>query len=210
MMNKPVRLFLRAILLWLLVLEPVVAASGSQQLETFLQGLHTLKAKFRQTLEQPDNDQYFFSEGVFYLKRPGLLRWEYDAPAKQLIVADGDRIWLYDMELEQVSHQSQDSALKGTPAQLLSTNKPVSEFFTVSDQGEQEGLAWVELIPKDPEGQFHRLMLALKDNTLVRMEMYDNFGQVTRFFFGEIQRNPELDDSLFEFEPPPLIDLIGD
>ncbi|MET0065550.1 MAG: outer membrane lipoprotein chaperone LolA [Candidatus Thiodiazotropha sp.] len=209
-MYKPVGQFILPALLCLLFLPSAIAANGSQQLESFLQGLHTLKADFRQTLEQPDNDQYFASHGVFYLKRPGLLRWEYESPAKQLIVADGDRIWLYDMELEQVSHQSQDSALKGTPAQLLSTTRPVSDYFQVNDLGEKDDMAWVELIPRDPEGQFQRLLLALADNSLQRMEMYDNFGQITRFFFDQIQLNPELDERLFQFEPPPLVDLIGD
>ncbi|MET0089520.1 MAG: outer membrane lipoprotein chaperone LolA [Candidatus Thiodiazotropha sp.] len=209
-MYKPVSHFIQAALLWLMALSSAMAATGSQQLDAFLQGLQTLKADFRQTLEQPDNEQYFASNGVFYLKRPGLLRWEYEAPAKQLIVADGKRIWLYDMELEQVSHQAQDSALKGTPAQLLSATRPVSDFFEVNDLGEQDGLAWVELKPRDPEGQFRRLLLALEDNNLLRMEMYDNFGQITRFFFDGIQRNPDLDESLFHFEPPPLVDLIGD
>ncbi len=209
-MHKPVSHFIQAVLLWLMAVSSAMAATGSQQLEVFLQGLETLKSDFRQTLEQPDNEQYFASNGVFYLKRPGLLRWEYEAPAKQLIVADGSRIWLYDMELEQVSHQAQDSALKGTPAQLFSSTRPVSDFFEVNDLGEQDGLAWVELKPRDPEGQFRRLLLALADNNLLRMEMYDNFGQITRFFFDGIQRNPDLDESLFHFEPPPLVDLIGD
>jgi outer membrane lipoprotein carrier protein len=186
------------------------AQSGIQQLEAFLEDLKTLQADFRQTLQQPDDDQVYGSNGVFYLKRPGLLRWEYQTPNQQLIVADGNRIWLHDIELEQVSHRSQKAALNGTPAQLLSGVGPVSQHFQVIELGEQDNLAWVELLPKEKEAQFSRVRLALHANRLERMEMYDNFGQVTRFFFDNIQRNPKLSDSLFKFEPPPLIDLIGD
>jgi outer membrane lipoprotein carrier protein len=186
------------------------AESGISQLEAFLKDLKTLKADFRQTLQQPDYDQVFASNGVFYLKRPGLLRWEYQTPSQQLIVADGNRVWLYDIELEQVSHRSQDAVLNGTPAQLLSGTEPISNHFQVNELGEQDQLTWVELIPKDKEAQFSSLRMALHANQLQRMEMSDNFGQVTRFFFDQIERNPELSDSLFEFEPPPLIDLIGD
>ncbi|MCU7917315.1 MAG: outer membrane lipoprotein chaperone LolA [Candidatus Thiodiazotropha sp. (ex Dulcina madagascariensis)] len=190
--------------------QPLWAAGGQQQLEAFLKDLETLQADFRQTLQQQDDGQVYASNGVFYLKRPGLLRWEYDTPNKQLIVADGDRIWLHDIELEQVSHRSQQAALNGTPAQLLSDLAPVTEHFQVHDLGEQEDLSWVELLPKEKEAQFASVRLALSGNRLQRMEMVDNFGQTTRFFFDNMQRNPVLDDALFKFEPPPMIDLIGD
>jgi outer membrane lipoprotein carrier protein len=186
------------------------AENGISQLETFLQDLKTLKADFRQTLQQPDYDQVYASNGVFYLKRPGQLRWEYQTPSEQLIVADGSRVWLHDIDLEQVSHRSQKAVLDGTPAQLLSGTGPITEHFQVNELGVERELTWVELIPKSKEAQFSSVRLALQESRLERMEMLDNFGQVTRFFFDNLERNPELDDELFEFEPPPLIDLIGD
>jgi outer membrane lipoprotein carrier protein len=191
-------------------IQPLWAQSGPQQLEAFLKDLTTLKADFEQTLLQEDDQAAYTSSGVFYLKRPGQLRWEYAAPHEQLIVADGDRIWLYDIELEQVSHRSQAAALVGTPAQLLSDKAPIGEHFQVNDLGKTDGLNWVELLPREKESQFNRLRLALNDNGLQRMEMIDNFGQTTRFVFDNLERNPSLDASLFNFEPPPLVDLIGD
>jgi outer membrane lipoprotein carrier protein len=187
-----------------------VAADGLQQFKAFMQDLHTLQAAFRQTVQRPDDDTLYASKGVFYLKRPGQLRWEYDDPASQVIVADGKRIWLHDIELEQVSHRSQKAALEGTPAQLLSGSAPVQEHFVVQDQGEQDGLTWIELRPKDKEAQFVKVRLGLAENRLQRMEMYDSFGQVTRFNFYDMQRNPELSPELFVFVPPSQIDLIGD
>jgi outer membrane lipoprotein carrier protein len=187
-----------------------VAADGLQQFEAFMQDLHTLQAAFRQTIQRPDEDAVYASNGVFYLKRPGQLRWEYEDPATQVIVADGKRIWLHDIELEQVSHRSQKAALEGTPAQLLSGSTPVQEHFKVQEQGEQDGLTWIELRPKDKEAQFVKVRLGLAENRLQRMEMFDSFGQVTRFFFFDMQRNPELSPELFVFVPPSQIDLIGD
>ena len=186
------------------------AADGKALLEQFLQGLNTLEADFQQILEQPEQAGVLFSNGTFYLKRPGRLRWEYKPPNNQLIVADGKRIWLYDKELEQVSHRSQKAALEGTPAQFLSTAGPLDQHFEIKDLGEQEGLTWVELLPKDKDSQFHSVRLALADNQLLQMEMADNFGQTTHFMFTHMQRNPQLDDELFEFTPPPAVDLIGD
>ncbi|MCM8857721.1 MAG: outer membrane lipoprotein chaperone LolA [Candidatus Thiodiazotropha sp.] len=203
--------FKASLLFFLLTLTHTVwADDGPQQLERFLKDLNTLQADFRQTLEQQDDGPVYISHGVFYLKRPGLLRWEYDAPGEQLIVADGDRIWLHDIELEQVSHRSQQAALKGTPAQLLSDLAPITDHFQVNDLGEQDSLSWVELLPKEKEAQFASVRLALNDNRLQRMVMVDNFGQTTRFFFDNVQRNPTLNDALFKFVPPSMIDLIGD
>jgi outer membrane lipoprotein carrier protein len=202
----------RITLILILLLAPFATAhavDGKALLKQFLQGLTTLEADFQQTLEQPDQGGVLFSSGTFYLKRPGRLRWEYDPPNDQLIVADGKRIWLYDKELEQVSHRSQQAALKGTPAQLLSTIGPLEEHFEIKDLGVHAGLNWVELLPKDKDSQFRSVRLALNDKQLLRMEMADTFGQTTRFEFTHMQRNPQLDDKLFDFTPPPAVDLIG-
>ena len=205
--------FFRFLLLCLLSMAPlsmVQAADGQELLKHFLTGLKTLQANFQQELEQPDKGETYHSSGTFYLKRPGQLRWEYDPPNNQLIVADGDRIWLYDKELDQVSHRSQKAALEGTPAQLLSNTGPLDQHFRIKDLGVEEGLNWVELLPKDKDSQFHSVRLALTDKELVRMVMVDNFGQTTRFLFTHEQRNPPLDSKLFDFIPPPAVDLIGD
>lgn len=198
------------LLLLVCLASPVQSADGLQQFRAFMQGLHTLQAAFRQTIQQPDVDAVYASNGLFYLKRPGQLRWEYEEPPTQVIVADGDRIWLHDIELEQVSHRSQAAALKGTPAQLLSGDAPLEEHFEIQEQGEHEGLVWLELRPRDKEAQFNKIRLGMADNQLRHMEMYDSFGQITRFIFYDLQRNPELSPELFVFVPPPQIDLIGD
>jgi outer membrane lipoprotein carrier protein len=198
------------ILLLTSLLSLPVAAGGLQQLEAFMQDLKTLQAAFRQTIQRPDEESAYTSNGVFYLKRPGQLRWEYEDPATQVIVADGKRIWLHDIELEQVSHRSQKAALEGTPAQLLSGTGAVEDDFELQDLGEQEGLSWIELRPRDKEAQFVKVLLALSDNQLQHMEMHDSFGQITHFHFYDMQRNPELSSELFVFVPPPQIDLIGD
>lgn len=212
--TKSIHMDFRVIFLFLLLLSgfsrPLLAAGGIDQLKAFLDGLDTLQAEFRQTIQQPDDDAVYASNGIFYLKRPGQLRWEYEDPNTQVIVADGKRIWLHDIELEQVSHRSQKAALEGTPAQLLSGTGPIEKNFELQELGEKDGLSWVELRPREKDAQFVRLRLALADNELKRMEMYDSFGQVTRFIFYDMKRNPPLSPELFVFIPPPQIDLIGD
>ncbi|VAX09016.1 Outer membrane lipoprotein carrier protein LolA [hydrothermal vent metagenome] len=186
------------------------AATGSKHLDLFLDNLGTLQANFEQSVLDDTHSKATRFQGVLYLRRPGQFRWDYSEPYEQLIVADGNRIWVYDSDLEQVSHSSQEDTLKGTPAQLLSGTAPVEESFEVIDIGESQGMEWVELIPRDKESQFIRILLAFMGKELRRMEMADQFGQITRFQFTDIQRNLELPDKLFEFEMPEGVDSYGE
>lgn len=185
----------------------VPAASGNTQLHTFLEGLRTLKAEFAQTTLSPDGRSKVEAEGTFYLQRPGKFRWVYRKPSPQVIVADGSRVWLYDQALEQVSHQSQEKALSGTPALVLSDTGPIDKHFSVRDLDPEEGRQRVELSPKDKDSQVARIELSFAGDQLDGVEMVDAFGQVTRFRFTQVERNPQLEATLFQYRPPPGIDV---
>lgn len=193
----------------LLILMPALAAdhSGPAQMKRFLSGLTALQANFEQSVENSDQTRSLRSIGTFYLQRPDRFRWDYSEPERQLIVADGRNIWLYDPDLEQVSVQLQSRALRGTPAQLLASEDPVENSFQVADAGRRDGLDWVQLIPRDSESQFERILLGFASDELRRMEMADKFGQTTRFRFFDIRHNPRFDRELFHFEPPENADL---
>jgi outer membrane lipoprotein carrier protein len=187
---------------------PAQATGGRTQLDAFFDGLVTLRAEFRQRVIGPDAGPARVAEGVFYLQRPGLFRWEYRQPP-QLIVADGDRVWLYDQELEQVSHQRQDRALRGTPAQLLVDTAPLEDYFVLAEIERGGDLTWVELRPRDGDSEFERILLGFGDGLLEQLEMQDSFGQVTLFRFSGLERNLEVDPELFRFVPPPGMDVFG-
>jgi len=200
---------------WLLIIgllwtgNAASAPDGADRLESFLGGLHTLQADFVQTVVVPDGQQELTSRGTFYLSRPSRFRWSYSSPEGQLVVADGDRVWLYDADLLQVSHQDQDDALRGTPALLLSDTSPIDKHFETIELGPRIGLEWLELIPRGENSEITKVLVAFDGDTLERLEMIDSFGQVTRFFFTKLQRNPQLADELFRFNPPPEADILG-
>lgn len=198
--------YLAGLLLAVTLSQASAAASGVEQLNRFLADLKSLQANFEQSVLDPDHREAVRSQGVFYLQRPGRFRWDYSEPERQQIIADGSDIWMYEPELEQVSVKDQKDALRGTPAMLLISGDPVEKHFEVIDIGESQGLAWVELIPRDKESQFTRILLAFLDNELQRMEMDDKFGQVSRFQFFDIQHNPVFADGFFVFEQPLMID----
>jgi len=185
------------------------ASAGTNKLTEFFTGLKTLSADFKQTVVTTGDNPPAISSGIFYLNRPGRFRWTYTQPEGLFVVADGDRVWLYDPDLEQVSHQSQEDALRGTPALLLSDTAPVDNHFEVVDLGMRNGMDWLELIPLAENSEVIKVLVAFDGTRLDRMQMVDNFGQVTHFLFSNVQRNPDLAPELFQFDPPPEVDILS-
>lgn len=180
----------------------LAAPSGEARLKDYLKGLNTLTSEFHQYTLSADGGRMIESEGTFYLQRPGRFRWEYRAPMEQVIVADGDRVWLHDLELDQISHQSQSSALDGTPAQLLASNEPIDRYFEIFTWDPGDGRDWVELQPKKADGQVTRIRIGFIGEALDTLLMEDSFGQITRFSFLDTKRNTKLDPKLFKLDRP--------
>ena len=202
------RLFGLSLLLWVLFVSQARAIGGQEQLQAFLQDLKTFKAEFTQQVVGNPRSGVLISEGTLYLQRPGRFRWEYRIPP-QLVVADGRRVWLYDLELEQVSHQGQARALRGTPGQLLVETAPLERYFEISDLERGGDLAWVRLRPVQRESEYLEILLGFADSQLQELEMADQFGQTTHFQFRDAERNPAIDPELFVFRAPPGIDVMG-
>jgi len=178
------------------------SASGKDRLRDFLAGVESLQARFDQSVFDTSQGQTRRLEGVFYLQRPGKFRWDYTEPKGQIVLADGKTVWLVEEDLKQAYQKPQSDALRGTPALLLTEQLKLEDHFEIADLGPSQDLEWVELVPRDPESQFTRILLAFKDNELRRMELADKFAQVTRFGFSDIKRNPRLDSKLFVYTPP--------
>jgi len=186
------------------------AGPGREALQRFLDGLNTLEARFEQTVLDTENSRQGLFHGVFMLKRPQRFRWDYVSPEEKRIIADGRDLWLVDVELNQITQHSQALALRNTPAMVLLSSEPLEKTFDVVELGERLQMEWLELLPMDRDSDILRVLLAFRDDSLLRLEMTDRFGQVSRFRFFEIRRNPELADELFEFEPPDGWDVFQD
>jgi outer membrane lipoprotein carrier protein len=185
-----------------------LAAEPGQVLTNYLKGLDTLSSDFEQVTFNADQSAMAESSGVFYIKRPGRFRWEYLKPGEQIIVADGKRVYVYDVELEQVSHQDQAKALAGTPALLLADGGPIDRDFLVKDLPSSDGLVWVELTPKAGETEVQQIQVGFEGADLRNLIMQDQFGQVTRLLFSGTRRNPNLKDDLFRLKPNKATDVL--
>jgi outer membrane lipoprotein carrier protein len=199
--------FLAALVLLISPLGALAAAPG-QALTDYLKGLATLSSDFEQVTFNADHTAMAESKGVFYIKRPGKFRWEYRKPGEQTIVADGKRVYVYDVELEQVSHQDQAKALAGTPAMLLAGGEPIDREFSVRDLPSSDGLVWAELLPKAQDTEVQSIQIAFEGKELRNLIMEDGFGQVTRLLFAGTKRNPSLQDDLFRLKPTKATDIL--
>lgn len=187
----------------------VLGATPAEELELFVDDLQSYRADFRQTVVDAEGRMVEEARGELSFRRPGRFRWDYQYPYEQLIVADGERFWIYDPDLEQVTVRSADNR---SPMALLDGTTTLREAFEIisepnADPGAQ-GLQWVRLQPLEPEGDFETVRIGLTGGKLLVMVIEDAFGQVTTIELGGGVRNPSLDEQLFLFEPPEGVDVI--
>jgi len=185
------------------------AASQRARLDAFVNDTKSFTAAFEQTLYDADSQPLQNSNGTLQLKRPGRFVWQYVAPTRQKLVSDGEKLWLYDEELEQVTVNSLSDKVGGTPLVILMGSRPLDEEFNVKVLGEAESINWFELIPKQASADFESLYVGLDADGLAAMELRDNFGQATQIVFTDMVDGAAIDDKVFVFTPPDGVDVIG-
>jgi outer membrane lipoprotein carrier protein len=183
-------------------------AASIETLKAFLQQTTSGKARFAQIIVDKNLKELQRVTGTMQFQRPGKFRWEYHKPYEQTIVGDGAKLWIYDKDLNQVSVRKLDQALGNSPAALLAGNNEIERVYTLTNLGNQEGLDWLEAVPKIKENAFERIRLGFSQAGLEAMELRDAFGQVTIIKFAGIERNPTLPPETFRFTPPKGADVI--
>lgn len=190
---------------------PMLAFAGPvEDLKQFLATTRTLRADFSQLVVGKSGRKAQQSYGVVSLSRPGKLRWELTRPYAQLIVGNGQKFWIYDPDLAQVTIKKADQALSGSPAALLAGDNALEREFTLRSLGDSEGLSWIEAVPNNAESGFAKVRLGMQGTLLRAMELHDHFAQVTHLRFSGMERNLALPASLFTFVPPPGADVVGE
>jgi len=188
---------------------PAFAGNGPDRLRAFLDQVRSLRAEFQQSVYDEDSRQIDDARGMLYIARPGRFRWDYTEPYLQEIVGDGEKVWIYDSELEQVTVRPLGDALGDTPVMLLSSDEPVENSFEVRAIERPDGYEWVGLTPLGEQVSFTEIRLGFDGDTLRVMELADAFGQLTRLRFTEVERNPVLEPRLFQFTPPEGADVFN-
>lgn len=203
---------MRALSLFLLVaLWTGVACAGAiERLDQFMSRTQSARGEFEQRIYDRNRRLVQQSSGTLAFQRPGKFRWSYAKPYPQLIVGDGERIWIYDEDLKQVTVRKLDAALGATPAALLAGDNDAMKAFVLREEAPEAGLEWLSATPRNKETNFERIRMGFSAAGLERMELADAFGQTTDLRFIALDRSPGLDPGLFQFVPPPGADVIGD
>lgn len=203
---------MRKLFVLILALASGAAHAGArEQLDVFSNGVQGLAANFEQRVYDAGGAMKETSSGTVQLQAPRQFRWEYLKPYPQLIVADGDHIWIYDPDMEQVTVRQQSLEEQNSPLAMLIDIGQMEREFKVTEGGQGQGLAWLELVPRKPEeAPFERARLGFGPAGLVQMEMFDGLGQRTVMGFSTWKRNPAFAPGTFTFTKPEGVDQIGE
>ncbi len=201
---------------------PVSAHAGAiEKLKTFIASTHSAQANFTQDVLDQNGKRIQGASGIMQFQRPGKFRWTYQKPYEQLIVGDGSKFWLYDVDLNQVTVKKLDAALGSSPAALLSGSNEIERGFTLKEDGNRDGLEWLQATPKDrgskgpgskdQDSSFNKILMAFNaQSELAVMELNDMFGHKTVLRFSAMQRNPKIPEQQFRFTPPKGADVLSD
>ncbi|WP_240099250.1 outer membrane lipoprotein chaperone LolA [Thermomonas flagellata] len=185
------------------------AAGARTQLDAFTRGLKGLDGRFSQQVYDARGRQKEASQGRVAVSAPRLFRWQYDAPYPQLIIADGQTVWVYDPDLKQASRRPQGPEEASSPLAVLLDPARLARDFEVTEAGSRDGLDWLQIVPRDAEAAFKSARLGFAGDALVRMEYVDALGQRTAIAFSGWKRNPSFARDTFVFTPGKDVDVIG-
>jgi outer membrane lipoprotein carrier protein len=189
---------------------PTPSAASIERLREFVRDTRTARTTFTQVVTDKTGRVVQKANGEFLISRPGRFRWVVEKPYRQLVVGDGQRVWIYDEDLNQVVVRGSGEALGSTPAALLAGREDVEAAFDWKPLSESQGLDWLAAMPRTAESGFSEIRLGFDVKGLAALELVDAFGQQTVVRFGEMQRNPSLPADAFRFTPPNGADVIGE
>lgn len=185
----------------------VAHADAVDALRDFARDVKSGTANFTQTVTSPDGKRKKVSSGSFEFQRPNRFRFAYAKPFEQVIVADGQKVWIFDADLNQASSRKLTDALGATPAALLAGTN-LERDFTLKALPAEGGADWVQASPRQAESSIQSLKLGFKGKELAAMEIVDGFGQRSRLDFSAVQANAPVAAERFQFKLPAGADLI--
>lgn len=186
-------------------------ASALDQFRSFVATTKAAKGEFTQRLVKADSaggaKMSNPSSGTFMFARPGKFIWTYQKPYEQLLQADGENLYIYDKDLNQVTVKKLGNALGSSPAAILFGSNDLEKNFTLKEAGTKDGLEWLEATPKTKDTTFDHIGIGLKEGVPQAMELRDSFGQVSLLSFKKFDKNPAMTAEQFKFVVPKGADV---
>lgn len=182
-------------------------AGAIDALKKFNTDADGISGSFTQTVKNKKKTQT--ASGSFQILRPGLFKWQYTSPYKQTIVGDGKTIWLYDVDLAQVTKSSQDQTIGDSPAAILSNKSALDSSYTLKEDGSAGGIDYVRATPKKNNAGYQYIRIGFKGEALAAMQLKDGFGNETTIRFSNLNMQPKISRNAFSFTPPKGVDVLS-
>lgn len=196
---------------WISLLQtPLVNATATEDLHRFYSTTQSMRAHFKQTVFDQKGRKLQEVEGAMLLQRPNKFRWDYEKPYEQQIISDGQQVFLYDLDLRQVTVKKLEKVLGTSPATLLAGGKDVENGFQLNVVPDLDGMQRIQAKPKQKDTGFQVVIIAFRLGQLAEMRMVDSFGQTTHIVFSEVEVNPALKTEQFLFKAPKGVDVVGE
>ena len=186
-----------------------VQAAALDQFKSFVASTKAARGEFtqRQVKKSDSGKAALPSTGTFVFARPGKFIWTYVKPYEQVLQADGDQLYIFDKDLNQVTVKKLGDALGSSPAAILFGSNDLEKNFTLTDAGARDGLEWLNAAPKAKDGQFQQISIGMKNGAPAAMELRDAFGQTSILAFTRFEKNPALGADHFKFVVPKGADV---
>jgi len=207
-MPQPIR---KTVIALFALLPALAFASALEQFKTFVASTKSASGEFTQRqVKMIDGSAKMSnaSSGTFVFSRPGKFIWTYLKPYHQIMQADGENLYLYDKDLNQVTVRKLGNALGSSPAAILFGSNTLEKDFTLKEKGLKEGLEWLEATPKAKDTSFETIGIGLRNGIPEAMELRDSFGQVSLLTFKKFERNPAIKPNQFKFIAPKGADIL--
>lgn len=185
-------------------------ADGVDDLKQFYQSTQAMRANFKQTVFDQSGRKLQEVNGTMLLQRPNKFRWDYQKPYEQQIISDGKQVFLFDVDLQQVTVRAVDKVLGTSPAALLAGGPNVEQSFRLSRLLDFNGLQRVQAKPKQKDSGFQVVVISFDHSKLAEMRLVDAFGQSTHIVFSNVEVNPSLNTNQFLFSIPKGVDVVGE
>ena len=206
---KILRQFL-CFLFLLSVAAPSFASSSQDSLENHLQGYKNLSGQFTQIISSENSSHSQSSTGEFWIKKPNQFRWHYSTPYIQQIISNGESLWVYDEDLEQVSIKDASQSINSSPLAIILGSAKLDKLFNITQLGDNDDLQWLSLTPIEESSGFEFINIGFKNGLLTRMVLQDNFGQTTRLLFTDVSVQMPIANDKFEFIVPEGADVFDE
>ncbi len=185
-------------------------ADGMSSVKSFYEQTKSVRANFHQVVTDRQGRKVQEVDGQMQLLRPNKFRWDYQKPYEQQIISDGNQVWLYDVELAQVTVRALSQSIGSSPAALLAGGAAIDKTFKLMNASGKDALEWVNAIPYDKESGFDKILMGFNGNKIQEMSLVDSFGHTTKIVFTQIEVNPVLEEKSFLFKAPKGVDVVGE